>query len=124
MIKAVSLPDWPDEVTDRIIPGHGDGDLICGTQKSYIATLVERTSRSTLLVKLTGNDTQSVVSVITPKVIGLPEPLEKSLTWDRGMEWAPHNLFTIDTDIKVYFCDPKSPWQTGTHENTNQLLRQ
>ncbi len=124
IIDAVSIHDRPAEVNDRIIPGHWEGDLICGTHKSYIATLVERSSRYTLLVKLTGNDTQSVVSAITQKVIGLPEQLKKSLTWDRGMELAQHKLFTIDTDIKVYFCDPKSPWQKGTNENTNKLLRQ
>jgi len=107
-----------------MIPGHWEGDLICGTQQSYIATLVERTSRYTLLVKLTGNDTQSVVGAITRKIINLPEQLKKSLTWDRGMELAQHKLFTIDTNIKVYFCDPKSPWQKGTNENTNKLLRQ
>lgn len=124
IIDAVSIHDRPEEVNDRIIPGHWEGDLICGTQKSYIATLVERSSRYTLLVKLTGNDTYAVVSAITQKVIELPQQLKKSLTWDRGMELAQHKLFTIDTDIKVYFCDPKSPWQKGTNENTNKLLRQ
>jgi IS30 family transposase len=124
IIDAVSIHDRPQEVNDRIIPGHWEGDLICGTQKSYIATLVERSSRYTLLVKLTGNDTHTVVSAITQKVIELPQQLKKSLTWDRGMELAQHKLFGIDTDIKVYFCDPKSPWQKGTNENTNKLLRQ
>ena len=124
IIDAVSIHDRPEEVNDRIIPGHWEGDLICGTQKSYIATLVERSSRYTLLVKLTGNDTHAVVSAITQKVIELPQQLKKSLTWDRGMELAQHKLFTIDTNIKVYFCDPKSPWQKGTNENTNKLLRQ
>ncbi len=92
-------------MNDRIIPGHWEGGLICGTQKSYIATLVERSSRYTLLVKLTGNDTHAVVSAITQKVIELPQQLKKTLAWDRGMELAQHKLFTIDTDIKVYFCD-------------------
>ncbi len=124
IIDAISIHDRPEEVNDRIIPGHWEGDLICGTQKSYIATLVERSSRYTLLVKLTGNDTQTVVGAITRKIIELPEHLKKSLTWDRGMELAQHKLFTIDTNIKVYFCDPKSPWQKGTNENTNKLLRQ
>lgn len=124
IIDAVSIHDRPEEANDRMIPGHWEGDLICGTQKSYIATLVERTSRHTLLVKLAGNDTQSVISAITQKVIGLPQQLKKSLTWDRGMELAQHKRFTIDTDIKVYFCDPKSPWQKGTNENTNKPLRQ
>ncbi|PXX16755.1 integrase-like protein [Nitrosomonas ureae] len=124
IIDAVSINDRPQEMNDRIIPGHWEGDLICSTQKSYIATLVERSSRYTLLVKLTGNDTHAVVSAITQKVIELSQQLKKSLTWDRGMELAQHKLFTIDTDIKVYFCDPKSPWQKGTNENTNKLLRQ
>lgn len=124
IIDAVSIHDRPKEVNDRMIPGHWEGDLICGTQKSYIATLVERSSRYTLLVKLTGNDTHTVVSAITQKIIELPQQLKKSLTWDRGMELAQHKLFTIDTNIKVYFCDPKSPWQKGTNENTNKLLRQ
>lgn len=106
------------------MPGHWEGDLICGSNKSYVATLVERTSRFTLLVKLPGNDTNSVVNAITNKITELPEQLKKSLTWDRGMELAKHKQFTVDTDIKVYFCDPKSPWQRGTNENTNRLLRQ
>lgn len=124
IIDAVSIHDRPQEVNDRMIPGHWEGDLICGTQKSYLATLVERSSRYTLLVKLSGNDTHAVVGAITQKVIELPHQLKKSLTWDRGMELAQHKMFTIDTNIKVYFCDPKSPWQRGTNENTNRLLRQ
>jgi IS30 family transposase len=119
---ALSMPS--PFMNGRMVPGHWEGDLICGTQKSYVATLVERSSRYTLLAKLIGNDTQTVVSAITKKIIELPEQLKKSLTWDRGMEMAQHKLFTIDTDIKVYFCDPKSPWQKGTNENTNKLLRQ
>ncbi len=124
IIDAASVHDRPEEANDRMIPGHWEGDLICGAQKSYIATLVERTSRYTLLVKLAGNDTQSVISAVTQKVIGLPQQLKKSLTWDRGMESAQHKRFTVDTDIKVYFCGPKSPWQKGTNENTNKPLRQ
>jgi transposase, IS30 family len=124
IIDAVSIHDRPEAINDRMIPGHWEGDLICGTQQSYIATLVERTSRYTLLVKLSGNDTQSVVGAITRRITNLPEQLKKSLTWDRGMELAQHKQFTIDTNIKVYFCDPKSPWQKGTNENTNKLLRQ
>lgn len=124
IIDAVSIHDRPEEIENRAIPGHWEGDLICGSNKSYIATLVERTSRFTLLVKLNGNDTTSVVSAITSKIIELPTQLKKSLTWDRGMELAKHKKFTIDTQIKVYFCDPKSPWQRGTNENTNRLLRQ
>ena len=124
IIDAVSIHDRPKDIEDRTIPGHWEGDLICGSNKSYIATLVERTSRFTLLVKLNGNDTATVVNAITNKIIELPIQLKKSLTWDRGMELAKHKKFTVDTEIKVYFCDPKSPWQRGTNENTNRLLRQ
>jgi IS30 family transposase len=124
IIDAVSIHDRPKEIDNRTVPGHWEGDLICGSNKSYVATLVERTSRFTLLVKLPGNDTNSVVNAITNKITELPEQLKKSLTWDRGMELAKHKQFTVDTDIKVYFCDPKSPWQRGTNENTNRLLRQ
>lgn len=124
IIDAVSIHDRPKAVDSRTIPGHWEGDLICGSKKSYVATLVERTSRFTLLVKLNGNDTKSVVSAIGKKVIELPEQLKQSLTWDRGMELAHHKKFTIDTKIQVYFCDPQSPWQRGTNENTNRLLRQ
>lgn len=124
IIDAVSIHDSPKDIEDRTIPGHWEGDLICGSNKSYIATLVERASRFTLLVKLNGNDTATVVNAITNKIIELPNQLKKSLTWDRGMELAKHKKFTVDTEIKVYFCDPKSPWQRGTNENTNRLLRQ
>lgn len=124
IIDAVSIHDRPREVDERTIPGHWEGDLICGSQKSYIATLVERTSRFTLLVKLCSNDTHSVVTAITKKITDLPDQLRKSLTWDRGMELAKHKQFTIDTNIAVYFCDPQSPWQRGTNENTNRLIRQ
>lgn len=124
IIDAVSIHDRPKDIDDRTIPGHWEGDLICGSNKSYVATLVERTSRFTLLVKLNGNDTASVVNAITNKIIELPTQLKKSLTWDRGMELAKHKKFTVDTEIKVYFCDPRSPWQRGTNENTNRLLRQ
>ena len=124
IIDAVSIHDRPKDVDERTIPGHWEGDLICGSNKSYVATLVERTSRFTMLVKLNGNDSTTVVSAITNKIIELPTQLKISLTWDRGMELAKHKKFTIDTEIKVYFCDPQSPWQRGTHENTNRLLRQ
>lgn len=107
-----------------MIPGHWEGDLIFGTQKSYLATLVERSSRYTLLVNLNGNDTHTVVGAITQRIIELPTQLKKSLAWDRGMELAQHKMFTIDTNIKVYFFDPRSTWQRGTSENTNRLLRQ
>lgn len=124
IIDAVSIHDRPKDIDDRTLPGHWEGDLICGSNKSYIATLVERTSRFTVLVKLNGNDTASVVNAITNKIIEIPSQLKKSLTWDRGMELARHKQFTVDTEIKVYFCDPRSPWQRGTNENTNRLLRQ
>jgi IS30 family transposase len=124
IIDAVSIHDRPKDIDERTIPGHWEGDLICGSNKSYVATLVERTSRFTMLVKLNGNDSTTVVSAITNKIIELPTQLKISLTWDRGMELAKHKKFTIDTEIKVYFCDPQSPWQRGTNENTNRLLRQ
>lgn len=124
IIDAISIHDRPKDIYSRTVPGHWEGDLIVGSNKSYIATLVERTSRFTLLVKLNGNDTNSVVNAITNKIIELPSQLKKSLTWDRGMELAKHKKFTIDIEIKVYFCDPQSPWQRGTNENTNRLLRQ
>ncbi len=124
IIDATSIHDRPPEVNERKIPGHWEGDLICGSEKSFVATLVERTSRYTLLVKLLGNDTHNVVSAVTKKITKLPNELKKSLTWDRGMEMAKHDVFTIDTNIDVYFCDPRSPWQRGTNENTNRLLRQ
>lgn len=103
IIDAVSIHDRPKDIDDRTIPGHWEGDLICGSNKSYIATLVERTSRFTLLVKLNGNDTTSVVNAITNKIIELPSQLKKSLTWDRGMELAKHKKLSIDTEIKYIF---------------------
>ena len=124
IIDAVSIHDRPKEANDRKIPGHWEGDLICGSKRTFIATLVERSSRFTMLVKLSGNDTDSVVGAIKRKVIDLPDILKKSLTWDRGMELAKHKEFTVDTNVNVYFCDPQSPWQRGTNENTNRLLRQ
>jgi len=124
IIDAISIHERPPEVEDRAVPGHWEGDLISGSNNTHIATLVERSSRFTMLVKVKGKDTQSVVSALTRQIKKLPASLFQSLTWDRGMELANHKTFTIDTDIQVYFCDPQSPWQRGTNENTNRLLRQ
>lgn len=124
IVDAVSIRERPAEVEDRAIPGHWEGDLITGSQNTHIATLVERASRFTVLVKVKGKDTASVVAGLTRQVTKLPEMLRRSLTWDRGSELAQHKQFTVATDVKVYFCDPRSPWQRGSNENTNGLLRQ
>jgi IS30 family transposase len=124
IIDAVSIGERPAAVENRAVPGHWEGDLLAGAQNTHIAALVERRSRLTLLVKVTGKDTETVVRALTTHVRALPAELRKSLTWDRGMELAAHAAFTIATDVRVYFCDPQSPWQRGTNENTNRLLRQ
>lgn len=124
IIDAVSIRERPAEVEDRAIPGHWEGDLISGAKNSHIATLVERHSRYTMLVKVQGKDAASVESALSREVRTLPRELWRSLTWDRGSEMASHKAFTAATDVKVYFCDPQSPWQRGTNENTNRLLRQ
>jgi IS30 family transposase len=121
---AVSIRERPASVEDRAVPGHWEGDLIGGSRNSYIATLVERHSRYVMLVKVPNKDTQSVVSALIKQSHKLPRELYKSLTWDRGKELADHKRFTLETDIDVYFCDPQSPWQRGSNENTNRLLRQ
>ena len=121
---AVSIRARPAEVADRAVPGHWEGDLLTGGPHSYIATLVERQSRCVLLVRLASKDTIAVVAALTTAVRALPAGLMASLTWDRGMELAAHRRFTVATHVQVYFCDPQSPWQRGTNENTNGLLRQ
>ena len=121
---AISIRDRPAAVEDRAVPGHWEGDLIGGSRNSYIATLVERHSRYVMLVKVPNKDTQSVVSALIKQSQKLPRELYKSLTWDRGKELADHQRFTLATNIDVYFCDPQSPWQRGSNENTNRLLRQ
>ena len=122
--NAVSIRERPASVEDRAVPGHWEGDLIAGSNNSYIATLVERQTRYALLAKVKNKDTESVVSALIKQAKKLPSELYKSLTWDRGHELADHQRFTLATDIQVYFCDPSSPWQRGSNENTNRLLRQ
>ncbi len=124
IVDAISIRERPAEIEDRAIPGHWEGDLLRGTNNSHIATLVERHSRFTMLVKVPGKDTATVVAALSQHVRGLPASLRRSLTWDRGLEMAQHKNFTVATNVKVYFCDPQSPWQRGSNENTNGLLRQ
>ena len=120
----VSISERPASVEDRAVPGHWEGDLIGGSKNSYIATLVERYTRYVMLAKVKNKDTESVVSALIKQSKKLPGELYKSLTWDRGKELADHQRFTLETNIDVYFCDPRSPWQRGSNENTNGLLRQ
>jgi IS30 family transposase len=124
IVDAISIRERPAEIEDRAIPGHWEGDLLSGSKNSHIATLVERHSRFTMLVKVPSKDTETVVAALSKHVRKLPATLRRSLTWDRGHEMAKHKSFTVDTNVKVYFCDPQSPWQRGTNENTNGLLRQ
>ena len=121
---AVSISERPPEAADRAVPGHWEGDLLAGNKKSNIATLVERHSRYVMLVRLPTRDTDTVVKALARKIKALPASLKQSLTWDRGKEMTQHQAFTVATDVKVYFCDPSSPWQRGSNENTNGLLRQ
>jgi IS30 family transposase len=124
IVDAISIRERPAEIEDRAVPGHWEGDLIGGTKNSHIATLVERHSRFVMLVKVPSKDTATVVAALSQHVRQLPATLRRSLTWDRGLEMAQHKSFTVATDVKVYFCDPQSPWQRGSNENTNGLLRQ
>jgi len=124
IVDAISIRERPAEAEDRAIPGHWEGDLLAGGKNSYIATLVERHSRFLMLVKVPSKETEAVVAALSEHVRQLPATLRLSLTWDRGLEMAKHKEFTVATDVQVYFCDPQSPWQRGSNENTNLLLRQ
>jgi IS30 family transposase len=124
IVDAVPISKRPAEVADRAVPGHWEGDLLCGTKESQIITLVERHTRYVMLVRTPRKDTETVIKALTKHAQKLPRELYKSLTWDRGSEMADHKKFSLATDINVYFCDPQHPWQRGSNENTNALLRQ
>jgi len=124
IVNGISIHERPASIEDRAVPGHWEGDLIVGSKNSYIATVVERQTRFTVLVKVDGKSTEKVVSRLSEQMSHLPDLLKQSLTWDRGTELASHKNFSLATGMEVYFCDPSSPWQRGTNENTNGLLRQ
>lgn len=124
IVDAISIRERPAEAEDRPVPGHWEGDLLSGSGISHIVTLVGRHSRFTTLIKVASKDTAVVVAALTKYARKLPAALRRSLTWDRGLKMAKHKTFTMATDVKVYFCDPQSPWQRGSNENTNGLLRQ
>jgi IS30 family transposase len=124
LVDPVSIRERPAEAEDRAVPGHWEGDLIAGSRNSHIATLVERSSRFVMLVRVENRETATVVSALTRHVQQLPAGVMTTLTWDQGKEMAAHKRFTVATDVQVYFCDPRSPWQRGSNENTNGLLRQ
>jgi len=124
IVDAISIRERPPEAEDRAVPGHWEGDLLVGAKNSYIVTLAERHSRFAMLIKVPNRDTAVVVAALSRQIRKLPVTLRRSLTWDRGLEMAQHKAFTVATGVKVYFCDPQSPWQRGTNENTNLLLRQ
>jgi IS30 family transposase len=123
ILNMVSIRERPAAVEDRAVPGHWEGGPIAGSNNSYIATLVERHTRFLMLARVLGKDTETVINALIKQARLLPKELYKSLIWDRGKEMADHQRFTLATDIKVYFCDPSSPWQRGSNENTNRLLR-
>lgn len=124
MANTISIRERPASVEDRAVPGHWEGDLLCGSKSSQIITLVERHSRYVMLAKIPNRETKTVVNALIKQARKLPDELYKSLTWDNGKELADHRRFTMETDVDIYFCDPHSPWQRGSNENTNRLLRQ
>ena len=124
IVDAISIRERPAEVEDRAIPRQWEDDLLSGAKNSYVATLVERHSRFAMLIKVPSKETEAVVAALSQHVHKLPVTLRRSLTWDRGLEMAKHKDFTVATDVQVYFCDPQSPWQRGSNENTNLLIRQ
>jgi IS30 family transposase len=124
LIDMVSIRERPAEAEDRAVPGHWEGDLIAGSKNTYVATLVERHSRFVSLVQVANRESSTVISALAKHVQQLPAGLMRTLTWDQGKEMAAHKRFTVATDVQVYFCDPRSPWQRGSNENTNGLLRQ